>query len=45
MSGAFALPEADEKMVRSLVTRPEAGGDLELPASLACDLETPETYA
>ena len=45
MSGTFALPEADEKMVRSLATRPEADGDLELPVALACDLETPETYA
>ena len=45
MSGAFALLEADEKMVRSLATRPEADGDLKLPVALACDLETPETYA
>ena len=45
MSGAFALLEADEKMVRSLTTEPEADGDPELPAALACDLETPVTYA
>ena len=45
MSGAFALLKADEKIVHSLATAPEAGGDLELPAVLPCDLETPETYA
>ena len=45
MSGAFTLSEANEKMVRSLPTGPEADGDPELPAALACDLETPETYA
>ena len=45
MSGAFALLEADEKMVRSLATGPEADSDPELPAALACDLETPETSA
>ena len=44
MSGAFALLEAEEQMVRSLVTGSEADGDPELPAALACDLETPETY-
>ena len=43
--GAFALLEAHEQMVRSLATRPGAGGDPELPAVLACDLETPEMYA
>ena len=32
-------------MVRSLATGPEADGDPELPAALACNLETPETYA
>ena len=45
MSGAFALLEADKQMVRSLDTGPEADGDPELPAALACDLETPQTYA
>ena len=45
MSGAFALLEADEQMVRSLATGPKADGDPELPAALACDLETPQTYA
>ena len=45
MSGAFALLEAYEQMVRSLATGPEADGDPELPAALACDLETPGTYA
>ena len=45
MSGAFALLEADEQMVRSLVTGPEADGDPELPAALACALKTPQTYA
>ena len=45
MSGTFALLETDEKMVHSLATRPEADGDLELPAALASDLEIPETYA
>ena len=45
MSEAFALLEADEKVVRSLATEPEADGDPELPAALACDLETPEMYA
>ena len=45
MSGAFALLEADEQMVRFLATGPEADGDPELPAALACDLETPGTYA
>ena len=45
MSGAFALLEADEHMVRSLATGPEADSDPELPAALAYDLETPETYA
>ena len=43
MSGTIALPEADEKMVRSLATRPEADDDLELPVALASDLEAPET--
>ena len=45
MSGAFALLEAGELMVRSFATGPEADGDPELPAALACDLETPKTYA
>ena len=45
MSGAFALLDPDEKMVRSLATGPEADGDPKLPAALACDLETPQTYA
>ena len=45
MSGAFALLEADEQIVRSLATEPKADGDPELPAALACDLETPETNA
>ena len=45
MSGVSALLEADEKMVRSLATRSETGGNHELPAALACDLEMPETYA
>ena len=31
-------------MVRSLATGPEADSDTELPAALACDLETPGTY-
>ena len=39
MSGAFALLEADEQMVRSLATGPEADGDPELPAVSACDLD------
>ena len=39
MSGAFALLEADEQMVRSLATGPEADGDPELPAALSCDLD------
>ena len=45
MSGTCALLEADEQVVRSLATGPEADGDPELPAALACDIETPETYA
>ena len=45
MSGVFALLEAAEQMVRSLATGPEVDGDAELPAALACDLETPQTYA
>ena len=45
MSGAFSLLEADEQMVRSLATGPEADGDPELPAAFAFDLETPRTYA
>ena len=45
MSGPFALLEADEQMVHSLSTGSDAGGDLELPAVLPCDLETPDTYA
>ena len=45
MSGAFALLEADEKIVRSLATGLEADGDPELPAALACNLETPGTHA
>ena len=45
MSEAFALLEADEQMVRSLATRPEANGDPKIPAALACNLETPETNA
>ena len=45
MSWAFALLEADEEMVRSLATGPEADGDPERPVALACDLETPQTYA
>ena len=44
MSGAFALLEADKQMVRSFATGPEADSDPELPAALACDLETPGTY-
>ena len=44
-TGAFALLEAEDKMVRSLATRQEADGDPDLPAALACDWETPETYA
>ena len=44
MSGAFALLEADEQMVRSLVTGPAADGDPEPPAALACDLKTPDAY-
>ena len=39
MSGTFALLEADEQMVRSLATGPEADGDPKLPAALACDLD------
>ena len=42
--GAFALLEADEQIVRSLATGPEADSDPELPAALVYDLETPETY-
>ena len=45
LSGAFALLEADEHMIRSLATGPEADGDLELPATLPCDLDAPGTYA
>ena len=45
MSGASALLKADEQVVRSLATGPEADGDPELPAALACDLNTSETYA
>ena len=45
MSEALALLEADEKMVRSLATGPEADGDPELPVAMYCDLETPQTYA
>ena len=45
MSGAFALLEAKEKIVRSLATGPEADGDPELPVALDYDLETPGTYA
>ena len=37
LSGAFALLEADEHMICSLATEPEADGDLELPATLPCD--------
>ena len=44
MSGAFALLQADEQMVRSFATGPEADGDHELRTALACDLETPGTY-
>ena len=44
MSGAFALLKADGKMVRYLAIGPEAEGDYELLAALACDLETPEMY-
>ena len=39
------LLKTDEQIVRSLATRLEADGDLELPADLACDLETPQTCA
>ena len=39
MSGAFALLEADEQIVRSLATGTEADGDPELPAALVCDLD------
>ena len=39
MSGAFALLEADEQMIRSLATGPETDGDLELPATLPYDLD------
>ena len=35
MSGAFAVLEADEQMVSSLATGPEADGDPDLPAVLA----------
>ena len=45
MLGAFALLEADEQKVRSLATSPKADGYPELLAALACDLETPGTYA
>ena len=45
MSREFVLLEADKQMIRSLATGPEADGDPELPVALACDLETPETYA
>ena len=44
MSGAFALLQADDQMVRSLATGSETDGDLEMPTALACDLETPGTY-
>ena len=39
LSGAFALLEADEQIIRSLATGPEVDGDLELPATLPCDLD------
>ena len=45
MSRAFALLEADDQFVRSLATGPEGDCDPKLPVALACDLETPETYA
>ena len=45
MSEAFALLEADEKVIHSPTTGPEADGDPKLPAALGCDLETPETCA
>ena len=45
MSGAFALLKADGKMVRYLAIGPEAEDGHKLLAALACDLETPETYA
>ena len=39
MFGALSLLEADEQMVRSLATGPEADGDPKLSAALACDLD------
>ena len=45
MTWAFALLKADGKMVRYLAIGPEAEDDHKLLAALACDLETPETYA
>ena len=45
MPGACALLESDKQVVRSLATGPEEDGDPEMPTALACDTETPETYA
>ena len=45
ISGAFALLEADEQIIRLLATGPAVDGDPELPAALACASETPKAYA